>query len=57
MIFKKMFRIIIFFIFINLLAPLNANANSEFNLWVKNFKIEAILDFFHGDARQHFSGS
>jgi|TARA_Y100000389_G_C17420370_1_gene496329 membrane-bound lytic murein transglycosylase B len=42
MIFKKMFRIIIFFIFINLLAPLNANANSEFNLWVKNFKIEAI---------------
>ena len=42
MIFKKMFRIIILFIFINLLSPLNANANNDFNLWVKDFKIAAI---------------
>ena len=42
MIIKKMFRIIIFFILINLFASFNAFANSEFNTWVKNFKIKAV---------------
>jgi membrane-bound lytic murein transglycosylase B len=42
MIIKKMFRIIIFFIFINLFASFNAFANSEFNTWVKDFKIKAV---------------
>ena len=42
MIFKKMLKIIIFSFFINLFAPFNAFANSEFNLWVKNFKIKAV---------------
>ena len=42
MIIKKMFKIIIFSIFINLLASLNAFANNDFNLWVKEFKIKAI---------------
>ena len=42
MIIKKMLKIIIFSIFINLLLSLNAFANSDFNLWVKNFKIKAI---------------
>ena len=37
-----MFRIIIFFIFINLFASFNAFANSEFNTWVKDFKIKAV---------------
>ena len=42
MIIKKKLKIIIFSIFINLLLSLNAFANSDFNLWVKNFKIKAI---------------
>ena len=42
MIFKKMFRIIIIFIFTNLFISLNAFANTDFNLWVKNFKVEAV---------------
>ena len=42
MIFKKMFRIIIVFIFTNLFISLNAFANTDFNLWVKNFKVEAV---------------
>ena len=42
MIFKKMFKIIIFSFFINFFITLNAFANSDFNLWVKNFKIKAI---------------
>ena len=42
MIIKKMLKIIIFSIFINLFLSLNAFANSDFNLWVKNFKIKAI---------------
>ena len=42
MIIKKMFKIIIFSIFINLLASLNALANNDFNLWVKEFKVKAI---------------
>jgi membrane-bound lytic murein transglycosylase B len=42
MIIKKMFRIIIFFIFINFFGSLNAYANNDFNLWVKNFKVKAI---------------
>ena len=42
MIFKKMFKIIIFSIFINLLITLNAFANNDFNLWVKDFKIKAV---------------
>ena len=37
-----MFRTIIFFLFINLFASLSALANSDFNLWVKDFKIKAI---------------
>ena len=37
-----MLKIIIFSFFINLFAPFNAFANSEFNLWVKNFKIKAV---------------
>ena len=42
MIFKKMFRTIIFFAFINLFISLSAFANNDFNLWVKDFKIKAI---------------
>jgi membrane-bound lytic murein transglycosylase B len=42
MIIKKMFRIIIFFIFINFFASLNAFANNDFNLWVKDFKTKAV---------------
>ena len=37
-----MFRIIIFFICINLLIPLNVFANSDFKLWVNDFKVKAI---------------
>ena len=42
MIIKKMFKIIIFSIFINLFVSSIALANADFNLWVKNFKIKAI---------------
>jgi membrane-bound lytic murein transglycosylase B len=42
MIIKKMFKILIFSIFINLLASLNVFANNDFNLWVKEFKFKAI---------------
>ena len=42
MIIKKMFKIIILSIFINLFASLSVFANSDFNLWVKNFKAKAI---------------
>ena len=42
MIIKKMFKIIIFTFLINLLVPLNVFANSDFNLWKKEFKAEAI---------------
>jgi membrane-bound lytic murein transglycosylase B len=42
MIIKKMFKIIIFSIFINLLSSLNAFADNDFNLWLSNFKIQAI---------------
>ena len=37
-----MFKIIIFTIFINLLASLNVYANSDFNQWVNDFKVKAI---------------
>ena len=42
MIIKKMFKIIIFFILINLSVTLNVSANSDFSIWIKNFKIKAI---------------
>ena len=42
MIVKKMFRIFIFFIFINLFATSKAYTNDDFNTWVSNFKIKAI---------------
>ena len=41
MIIKKMFKIIILFIFINLLVTSNVFANNDFKLWVEKFKIEA----------------
>jgi membrane-bound lytic murein transglycosylase B len=42
MVIKKMFKIIIFSILINLLSSINVLANSDFNLWIKDFKIKAI---------------
>ena len=42
MIIKKMFRIIIFFIFINLFVIPKAFSNNDFKIWVSNFKIKAI---------------
>jgi|TARA_B110000211_G_C13977011_1_gene507637 membrane-bound lytic murein transglycosylase B len=42
MIIKKMFRILFFIIFTNLLFPLNGFANNDFNIWVEDFKIKAI---------------
>ena len=42
MIIKKMFKIIILSIFINLFASLNVLANNDFNLWLNEFKIKAI---------------
>ena len=42
MIIKKMFKILIFSIFINLFVSINVFANSDFNLWVKDFKAKAI---------------
>jgi membrane-bound lytic murein transglycosylase B len=42
MIIKKMFKIIILSIFINLLASLNVFANNDFNLWIDEFKIKAL---------------
>ena len=41
MIIKKMFKVLILSIFINLLASINVLANSDFNLWVEEFKIKA----------------
>jgi len=41
MIIKKMFKIIFFSIFINLLTSLHVLANNDFNLWVNEFKIKA----------------
>jgi membrane-bound lytic murein transglycosylase B len=37
-----MFKIIIFSIFINLFVSINAFANSDFDEWIKSFKIKAI---------------
>jgi membrane-bound lytic murein transglycosylase B len=42
MIIKKMFKIIISSFFINLILSINAYANTDFDLWVNNFKIKAI---------------
>ena len=42
MIIKKMFKLIIFSIFINLFVSLSVFANNDFNKWVDSFKIEAI---------------
>jgi membrane-bound lytic murein transglycosylase B len=42
MIIKKMFKIIIFSFFINLIASSYAFAENDFNLWLENFKIKAI---------------
>jgi membrane-bound lytic murein transglycosylase B len=42
MVIKKMFKIIIFSILINLLGSINVLANSDFNVWIKDFKIKAI---------------
>ena len=42
MIIKKMFKILIFSIFINIFVSINVFANSDFNLWVKDFKAKAI---------------
>ena len=41
MIFKKMFKIIFFSFFVNLLTSLHVSANTDFKLWVKEFKIKA----------------
>jgi membrane-bound lytic murein transglycosylase B len=50
MIIKKMFKIIIFSIFINLLISINVHANSDFNLWIENFKSKAIKSGISGDV-------
>ena len=42
MVIKKMFKIIVLSILVNLLATLNLFANSDFNSWIKEFKIKAI---------------
>ena len=42
MIVKKMLKIIIFAIFINLTSSLNAFGNTDFNLWIEKFKIRAV---------------
>jgi membrane-bound lytic murein transglycosylase B len=42
MIIKKMLRIFIFLIFVNLFTTSFAIANNDFNSWVKDFKIKAI---------------
>ena len=42
MIIKEMFKIIVLSILINLLTTLNVYSNSDFNLWVQEFKIKAI---------------
>ena len=42
MIIKKMFKIIIFSIFLNLVTTSNLLANNDFNVWMKQFKIKAI---------------
>jgi membrane-bound lytic murein transglycosylase B len=42
MIIKKMFKIIVLSVFINLFATINVLANADFNNWVKKFKDRAI---------------
>jgi membrane-bound lytic murein transglycosylase B len=43
MIFRKMFKIIIFFLSINLFSTINLFANSnDFNIWLTDFKIRAV---------------
>ncbi len=42
MIIKKMFKILIFSIFINLITSLSVFANSSFNSWKNEFKVKAI---------------
>ena len=42
MIIKKMFKIIVLSVLINLLTTLNLFANGDFNSWIKEFKIKAI---------------
>jgi membrane-bound lytic murein transglycosylase B len=42
MIIKKMFKILIFSIFINLFTSLNVLANNDFNIWLVSFKAKAI---------------
>ena len=42
MIFKKMLKIIMFSILINFLIFLNAYANTDFNLWLNDFKTKAV---------------
>jgi membrane-bound lytic murein transglycosylase B len=42
MIIKKMYKIIIFSIFINLIASWNAFANNDFDVWIEEFKTKAI---------------
>ena len=41
MIIKKMFKFLIFSIFVNLLAS-NVLANNDFNIWIEEFKIKAV---------------
>ena len=42
MIIKKMFKIILSSIFLNILTTLNVFANADFNIWIEEFKIKAI---------------
>ena len=42
MIIKKMFKIILSSIFLNILTTLNVFANADFNKWIEEFKIKAI---------------
>ena len=42
MIIIKMYKILIFSFFLNLFATFNIYANSDFSLWLKDFKIRAI---------------
>ena len=42
MIIKKMHKIIIFSIFVNLFVTISVFANDNFYLWMEDFKIKAI---------------
>ena len=42
MIIKKMFKIILSSIFLNILTTLSVFANADFNMWIEEFKIKAI---------------